>query len=36
MPISHARRVYVILRELPELVSRVKQLEKGKKMMNDE
>jgi UDP-3-O-[3-hydroxymyristoyl] glucosamine N-acyltransferase len=36
MPISHARRVYVIFRELPELVSRVKQLEKGKKMMNDE
>jgi UDP-3-O-[3-hydroxymyristoyl] glucosamine N-acyltransferase len=28
MPISHARRVYAIFRELPDLASRVRQLEK--------
>ena len=28
MPISHARRVYAIFRELPELASRIRQLEK--------
>lgn len=28
MPISHARRVYAIFRELPDLASRIRQLEK--------
>lgn len=40
MPISHARRVYAIFRELPELASRIrkleKELEKQRKTMNDE
>jgi UDP-3-O-[3-hydroxymyristoyl] glucosamine N-acyltransferase len=34
MPVSHARRVYAIFRELPDLVKRVKTLEKQRAAQN--
>jgi UDP-3-O-[3-hydroxymyristoyl] glucosamine N-acyltransferase len=36
MPISHARRVYAIFRELPDLASRVRALEKQLQKLSGE